>query len=164
MAYLLAKVWRSMRGKWQWYVLWLFHHKFIVGVSGVIFNELGQVLLLRHRFWRTGSWGLPGGYANGGEKLEDTLRREVREETGYSVETEALLRVVSGYKLRVEASFVGRLLGGELKLDPKEVIEARFFPPDQLPEGLLSSHRQIVALALSYKNRHDHVGADSSLK
>jgi hypothetical protein len=46
MAYLLAKVWRTMRGRWQWYVLWLFHHKFIVGVNGVIFNDQGQILLL----------------------------------------------------------------------------------------------------------------------
>ncbi len=151
-AYLLAKVWRSWRGRWQWYVLWLFHHKFIVGVSGVIFNEQGQILLLRHRYWREGSWGLPGGYANSGERLEDTLRREVLEETGYLVETQALLRMVSGYKLRIEASFVGRLLGGELKLDPKEVIEARFFSPDQLPDGLLASHRQIIALALAHQD------------
>jgi 8-oxo-dGTP diphosphatase len=151
MAYLLAKVWRTMRGRWQWYVLWLFHHKFIVGVNGVIFNDQGQILVLRHRFWREGSWGLPGGYANSGETLENTLRREVREETGYAVETGALLQMVSGYKLRIEASFFGRLLGGELKLDPKEVIEARFFPPDQLPDGLLASHRQLVALALAYQ-------------
>lgn len=152
MAYLLAKVWRSWRGQWQWYVLWLFHHKFIVGVSGVIFNDQGQILLLRHRYWREGSWGLPGGYANSGERLEDTLRREVLEETGYLVETQTLLRMVSGYKLRIEASFLGRLLGGELKLDPKEVIEARFFAPDQLPDGLLVSHRQIITLALALQN------------
>src|SRR5436309_9644971 len=50
MTYLLAKIWRTMRGKWQWYVLWLFHHKFIVGVSGVIFNDQGQILLLRHLY------------------------------------------------------------------------------------------------------------------
>lgn len=153
MAYLLAKVWRTMRGRWQWYVLWFFHHKFIVGVNGVIFNDQGQILILRHRYWREGSWGLPGGYANSGETLEDTLHREVREETGYAVEIGALLQMVSGYKLRIEASFLGRLLGGELKLDPKEVIEARFFPPDQLPDGLLSTHRQLVALALAYRSQ-----------
>jgi NUDIX domain len=81
MAYLLAKIWRTMRGRWQWYALWFFHHKFIVGVSGVIFDDQGQILLLRHLYWREGSWGLPGGYANSGEKLEDSCERHGQRRT-----------------------------------------------------------------------------------
>jgi ADP-ribose pyrophosphatase YjhB (NUDIX family) len=103
----------------------------------------------RHRFWRPGSWGLPSGYANRNEKLEDTLRREVREETGYEVVVSRLLRMVSGYRLRLEVSYLGHLTGGQFRLDPKEVIEARFFSLGELPEGLLPSHRDIITLAFS---------------
>ena len=144
---LLVKIWRLLRGKPQWYILWLAHAKFMIGVSGVVLNEQQQILLLRHRFWRPGSWGLPGGYANRNEKLEDTLRREVREETGYEITVSRHLRLVSGYRLRLEVSYLGHLVGGNFRLDPREVLEARFFSRDELPAGLLSSHREIIKLA-----------------
>ncbi|HEU5383624.1 MAG TPA: NUDIX domain-containing protein [Ktedonobacteraceae bacterium] len=149
MTSLLVKIWRLLRGTPQWYILWLFHPKFIIGVSGVVLNEQKQILLQRHRFWRPGSWGLPSGYANRNEKLEDTLRREVREETGYEITVSRCLHMVSGYRLRIEASFVAHLAGGQLQLDPKEVLEAKFFSIDELPEGLLPSHQDIIALAFS---------------
>jgi ADP-ribose pyrophosphatase YjhB (NUDIX family) len=147
MTRVLVPIWKSIRGVWQWYILWLAHWKFIIGVSAVIVDENGQVLLLRHRYWKTGSWGLPSGYANQNERLEETIAREVREETGYIVKATKLLRIVSGFKLRLEVSYKGELVGGEEKIDSGEIIEARFFPIDQLPEGLLLSHRDIIGLA-----------------
>lgn len=146
---LLVRIWRLLRGTPQWYILWLAHRKFIIGVSGVVTNDQGQILLLRHRFWRPGSWGLPSGYANRSETLENTLRREVREETGLEIQVTRFLRMVSGFRLRLEVSFLSHLSGGTLRLDPKEVIEARFFSQDALPEGLLPSHREIIKLAFS---------------
>ncbi|GHO77442.1 hypothetical protein KSD_52130 [Ktedonobacter sp. SOSP1-85] len=146
----LVRLWNLLKiGTLQWYLLWFMHHKYIVGTSAVIFNEQGQILLLRHRFWREGSWGLPGGYAEHGESLEETVCREVREETGYEVEIERVLRLVSGYKLRLEVSFVGRLVGGERRLDAREIIEARFFAPDDLPAGLIRSHQHLISMALA---------------
>jgi 8-oxo-dGTP diphosphatase len=146
---LLVKMWRLVSGTPQWYILWLAHATFMIGVSGVVLNEQRQILLLRHRFWRPGTWGLPSGYANKQEKLEDTLCREVREETGYEVQVMRFLRMVSGFRLRLEGSYLGKITGGVRQLDPKEVIEAQFFEKDALPEGLLPSHRQIIALAFA---------------
>jgi 8-oxo-dGTP diphosphatase len=144
----LARLWWALRGRWQWYVLWLVHHKFVVGVTGVLVDGEGRVLLQRHRFWRPGSWGLPGGYAEHGETLEQALQREVREESGYEIEVDRLIHVVSGYRLRLEAAFQGRIVGGTLRVDPKEVLEARFFAPAELPPGLLATHRELIATAL----------------
>ena len=79
---LLAPLWHRLAGPLQWAVLWLSQAKFMVGVTGVVFDGEGRVLLLRHRFWPEGSWGLPGGYAHRGEELEAALARELREETG----------------------------------------------------------------------------------
>jgi len=146
---LLLKLWRLLRGNLQWYVSWFMHNKFIVGVSGVIVDDEGRILLLRHRFWREGSWGLPGGYANRSEKLEETLVRELKEETGYRVQITSLIRVVSGYRLRLEASYRGKFLGGEERLEAREVLEARFFKRDELPATLLRSHREIIRLAFA---------------
>jgi 8-oxo-dGTP diphosphatase len=148
---LLAPVWHRLGGGLQWRLLWLTQAKFMVGVAAVVFDDGGRVLLLRHRFWPRGSWGLPGGYVHGRERLEDALARELREETGYGVEGLRLLRVTSGYRLRIEVVFVGRLAGGPARLDSREVLAAGFFAPDALPAGLLPGHRELIRLAVEQR-------------
>ena len=144
---LLAPLWHRLAGPLQWAVLWLSQAKFMVGVTGVVFDGEGRVLLLRHRFWPEGSWGLPGGYAHRGEELEAALARELREETGAAIADVRLLRVTSGYRLRVEVCYSARLAGGLGSLDPGEVLAAGFFPVDDLPAGLLRGHGRLVAEA-----------------
>ncbi|HXM57162.1 MAG TPA: NUDIX domain-containing protein [Candidatus Dormibacteraeota bacterium] len=146
---LVAVLWHRLGGGMQWRVLWLTQPKFMVSVCGVVRDEHGRVLLLRHRFWPEGSWGLPGGYAHGAERLEDALARELREETGWRIDEQRLLRVNSGYRLRVEVVFTARLAGGDLRLDSREVLAAQLFAPDALPPGLLRSHRELIAQAVA---------------
>jgi 8-oxo-dGTP diphosphatase len=53
---------------------------FLVGVKGAIVSD-GRVLLLKRANWWSGvSWDVPGGRMEGGEDIEETLRRELREE------------------------------------------------------------------------------------
>jgi 8-oxo-dGTP pyrophosphatase MutT (NUDIX family) len=58
-------------------------------VYGIIVND-GKVLLMR--LLRTGKYHPPGGGIGLGEKAEDALRREIREETGIEVEIERFAR------------------------------------------------------------------------
>ncbi len=61
--------------------------KIVVGVAAVIWNQAGQVLLIRRtKEPRIGQWSLPGGKVERGERLEEALCREIREETGLEVE------------------------------------------------------------------------------
>jgi nucleoside triphosphatase len=53
-------------------------------VGAVVFNDAGKILLVKSRRSR-GLYVIPGGHVELGEKIEDTLRREVREETGLEV-------------------------------------------------------------------------------
>lgn len=143
---LVARLWRIVRGPMQWRVLWLWHAKFMVGVTGVVRHPDGRVLLLKHRLWPEGrQWGLPTGYANAGEAFEETVVREVREETGLSVVVRDLASVKSGYKLRVEIAYEAQYAGGEIKTDGFEILEAQWFPPDGLPQGVQESHRLLIA-------------------
>lgn len=54
----------------------------------IIVND-GKVLLVKMR--STGKWCLPGGGIDAGERIEDALRREVREETGIEIRIETLV-------------------------------------------------------------------------
>jgi 8-oxo-dGTP diphosphatase len=88
-------------------------------------------------------WGFPTGYANKGERHEDTIAREVREETGLTVKAGRLLKVRSGFRYRVEIYYEAVLIDGldGLELDAKEVLEARLFSPGDLPVGMPEAHR-----------------------
>ncbi|HUT51442.1 MAG TPA: NUDIX domain-containing protein [Alphaproteobacteria bacterium] len=145
----LARIWRLGGGGWRWRLLWLRNATFLVGVTGVVTNEAGEILLLRHRFWRAGTWGLPSGLAERHETMEEAFAREVREETGLEIDAPSLVRVVSGFRLRLEVHFAAPVMGGEMVLDRREILEAKFFAPNELPDGLLHAHRETVALVLS---------------
>ncbi len=142
---ILSRIFLSLRSFLQWRILWLFHHKFMIGVAGIVLDEEQRVLILKHRYRPPEMmWGLPSGYANRGETLEDTLAREVYEETGYTIEVTKLLEVRSGFQLRMEAYYLARFVGGEMHLDEGEVLDVGFFALDDLPEGMPRSQLELM--------------------
>jgi len=57
-----------------------------LGIGALIFED-GKILLVeRAKDPLKGYWSLPGGILETGEKLEEGIRREVREETGLEVD------------------------------------------------------------------------------
>jgi ADP-ribose pyrophosphatase YjhB (NUDIX family) len=80
-----------------------------------------------------------------GERLDQTVVREVREETGLEVEPTALIGVYSdpeytfaypnGHQVQpIVVFFECRVVGGALQPDGDEIMEARYFgPEDELP-------------------------------
>ena len=63
----------------------------VLGVGAVLFRG-DEVLLVRRRHPpRQGGWSFPGGRLELGERLEEGLKREVLEETGFEVEVSSLL-------------------------------------------------------------------------
>jgi ADP-ribose pyrophosphatase YjhB (NUDIX family) len=140
-----ARVWRTLRGKAQWRVLWLRHATFMIGVTGAVFDDDGRVLLLRHRFWAGCPWGPPSGYVMRGETFEQTLAREVAEETGQQLTDIRVQFVRSGFRLRVEVYLSARLASTTpLLLEEAEILEARFFALDELPADLRPIHRKLI--------------------
>ena len=57
-----------------------------LGVGALIFERDEILIVERAKEPLKGYWSLPGGIVEAGEKLEDGIRREVREETGLEVE------------------------------------------------------------------------------
>ena len=109
----------------------------ISGVSVVITNLAGDVLLLKHSYGPP-VWGLPGGGLAVGEDPEAAARREVREELGLE-----LARIVPIGTLEEELSgsphtayLFAATCDQRPQPDRREVTEARFFPSHSLPEPL----------------------------
>lgn len=80
-------------------------HKFVLlqdGAAAIIVNDKGQILLQSRA--DNDRWGLPGGCQELGERFEDTVIREVKEETNIDVSEEnlELIAIVSGNSRRNE--------------------------------------------------------------
>jgi nucleoside triphosphatase len=53
-------------------------------VGAVIFNREGKILLCRSHKWGN-KYVIPGGHIELGEKMEEALKREIKEETGLDI-------------------------------------------------------------------------------
>jgi|JI10StandDraft_1071094.scaffolds.fasta_scaffold294206_2 8-oxo-dGTP diphosphatase len=72
------------------------HLKLREAARAVLIDGHGQVALMHFR--ATGSYKLPGGGHDEGETMEDTLHREIREETGYTASIVAEIGVVEEFR------------------------------------------------------------------
>ncbi|GAA3402533.1 NUDIX hydrolase [Paenibacillus hodogayensis] len=131
----------------------------LVGAVAVIVDNSNRVLL-QQRIHPPGKWAFPGGLMELGESAEDTVRREVREETALDLGELKLIDVFSGPQsfmtapngdefYAVTIAYSTREVHGELVIDREESLDVRYFPLDELPEGIVGSHRAILDRFLS---------------
>ncbi len=102
--------------------------------TGTLFRLNGGVLLVRRAIEPSyGKWVFPGGYVDRGESLEAAAIREAKEECGLDVR---LVRLLGAYSYTgnpvILTVYEGEVTGGSLAIDD-ESLDARSFPPAEIP-------------------------------
>ena len=109
----------------------------VTGCRVVVLDDTDRVLLIRHSYGSRG-WMLPGGGLKRCEDARAAAAREVMEEAGLQlsgiVEVGFVSDVLHGavHEVRIVAGWTG----DSPLPDGREVIEARFFALDSLPQAM----------------------------
>jgi NAD+ diphosphatase len=109
-----------------------------------------EVLLGRKKEWAPGRYSALAGFVEPGETLEQTVRRETREEVGVEVDN---IRYFGSqpwpFPHSLMIAFTADYAGGDVRPDGIEIEEARFFDAEQLPHlppSISISRRLIVSV------------------
>lgn len=104
-----------------------------MGAGVVLFNEGGDVLLLKHAFHGDKPWGIPGGWLNRNEAPALGAIRELREETNLAATLgEVAYLERNPRQSAVDVVYIATEPQGEIKVS-YEIIEAIWVSPDELP-------------------------------
>lgn len=109
-----------------------------------------------------GTWTLPGGRVERGERLTDALRREVREETGLEVEVGALVEIVElidaagGFHF-VILDYIAKPLATLRSLEPRagdDAADARWVELGDLAQyAVTEAVRRVIEQAMETERR-----------
>lgn len=131
----------------------------LAGIGVMVSNEKGEVLLgLRHSSHGAGEWSFPGGKVDLGETIEQTAKREAKEETNLEVDDLELvsvtneMRYLKDGKQFVVIGFKANSYKGELQLaNPERFHEWRWFSFDNLPSPLFEGTELMIKNYLAKK-------------
>ena len=120
----------------------IFQDQFLIGVTGIIYNDKKEILLFKHTYRQT-RWSLPGVYIKSKEHPFEALEREIEEESGLVVSSEEQLKIRTDRESsRLDVTVIGKFIGGEFT-PTHEVSDYGFFTFENLP---LISQKQLLLI------------------
>ena len=116
-----------------------------LGVQGIVVDEQGRILLVRHSY--VSGWHLPGGGVERDECLEEALLRELREEAGVLAdEKPEWLGIFANFQRspgdHVAVYIIRKWHRQSEPSKSLEILERRFFALDALPAGTIDGVRR----------------------
>ncbi|MBC7081461.1 MAG: NUDIX hydrolase [Thermoplasmatales archaeon] len=117
-----------------------------IAVDGILIKDNKILLIKRKNEPFKDKWALPGGFVEYGEKVEDAIFREFKEETGMNVRIKKLFGVYSDPNRDPRGhiiSIVFLLASDDEPVAGDDAIDARFFDLNSLPD-LAFDHKKII--------------------
>ncbi len=127
-----------------------------IGVCVVVLDKTKRKILLglRKNVYGDGQWGMPGGRISLKEPIEQTVKREMLEETNLHISKTRFIGVVREFQGPhdfITFGFVSEEHTRELKnLEPEKCEEFKWIDLSELPMDMLKSHRALLDM---YKNK-----------
>lgn len=110
--------------------------RLITVVSCLIIHNHKILMIQEGKDHIYGLWNLPGGRLENNERIANAVVREVAEETGYQIAVSGLHGI---YNFVSETDtqiimfcFTGDVVGGDLKFDNEEIVNAKWFSLDEI--------------------------------
>lgn len=124
------------------------HYPHLHPAAIVLIRDGERALFARRAVWKPGLYALVAGFVDNGESLEGCVEREVEEEVGLRVK-DVRYRGSQNWPFpsQLMIGFTAEYAGGELRVDTRELEDARWFersaPPAALP-GKMSISRWLI--------------------
>jgi ADP-ribose pyrophosphatase YjhB (NUDIX family) len=121
-----------------------------LGVRGMVLDEGGRVLLVRHTYVK--GWHMPGGGVERGETAEEAIARELVEEAGVRATAPPVLISIHSADAKFRGDHIVFFRIDRWETCPAtsrgEIAEIGWFAPDALPEATTAGTRARIAEAL----------------
>ena len=105
--------------------------KLIINAGAVIIENNKILLVQEAEAPFTGKWNFPLGQIESDELISDTVKREVKEETGYDIKLTYFLGVYQSLSQPrvnvVIVMFKAKPIDGKLEFDKKELLQSKWF-------------------------------------
>lgn len=127
--------------------------KYTGNTAAAIIIKKPNLILLIKRLTRPfiGYWALPGGRQEPEENIQQTLIREVKEETGLDV---IIINKIGEYREKgingnieydyFPTCFLAKIVGGKIQKQEKEIASIKFFNLEKIPKNLAFEHNQMI--------------------
>lgn len=128
-------------------------------VADALILKDGKILLVKRapNLLAGGKWGIVGGYIDMDETLEECVRREVLEETGYEIKNLKLFSVADNPRTRNDPRFnIAFLFTCEaleqVGTPDNESSEQKWFDLNDLPKEMAFDHLNMIKVYLKNKD------------
>ena len=128
-------------------------------IVGGVLEKDGKSLLVQEAQEKCyGKWNLPAGHLDPNETIFEAAKREIKEESGLDVELTGVCQI--GNKkleddLFVSVIFSTKVLGGDIKFDPDEILDVKWFSYEELMsmKAQLRSEKFIMGAIDNVRNK-----------